>query len=264
LPAGRTRVRADLPAVGERTFFDVFRARERADTLVVYHHGLGEIPHDIAMRAMRAGSRTLRERCDVVCVKGLHHQSWRIVNGKLLADRDLFVRCLVASASLVREIAKQQRSRYRHLVLCGISMGGVITLVEGSREPRFDLYVPFMAGPNLADVLLRSYFSRTIQSRYLKRARRSDWQPMLDMTERLAACEGPPIRPLLARSDRLFRVHAQREAYARIPRAQVRECAGGHITAAVRVDQLARHLVRCMHEHVWQPAPRSARALVRA
>ncbi len=253
---GRTRVRVDLPAMGQRTFFDLFRAKtERPDTLVVYHHGLGEIPHDIVMRTMRAGSRALRSRCDVVCVKGLHHKSWPTVNGKLVADRNVLVRSLVASASLVRAIAKDRRADYEHLIMCGISMGGVITLIESSREPRFDLYVPLLAGPNLPDVLLHSGFSRTVQSRWLKRERKAGWNSTLDMTDRLSTCEGPPILPLLARSDRLFRVGEQQKSYARVPRANVTLCDGGHITAAVRVDVLGRHLLGAIGAHRWSPAP---------
>lgn len=250
----RQRVRVELPAVGAETYFDEYAATGEADTLVVYHHGLGEIPHDIVPRAFRLISRRLRSRCDMMVVKGLHHEDMTSVSTRLTADRDVFLRSLMASATLVGAIAKAKREHYKHLVICGISMGGVISLLEAAAEPGFDLYVPFMAGPNLRDVLFESFFSRTIQAGWLKRARASDWTDRLDLSELLGGA-GPPIRPLLAASDRLFRRHVQAASYAQVPRAQVYGCTGGHLSSAARVDRLARHLVTMLDETVWSVAP---------
>jgi hypothetical protein len=254
---GRRRVPADLPAVGGATYFDRFPAKGTADTLVVYHHGLGEIPHDMVPRLLRL-NRRLTERCDVIAVKGLHHEKWADVSAHLTSDRDVFLSSLMASASLVRAIGKALHSEYTHLVLCGMSMGGVISLIEACREPTYDLYVPFIAGPDLRDVLFRSYFARTIQSAWRKRAEGADWVDRLDMTDRLAGCEGPPIRPLLAKSDRLFRSEVQAAAYARVPRARVAFSPGGHITGAARLHLVARHLVSNIREVCWTAAPASA------
>lgn len=251
---GRRRVPVSLPAVGGETYFDRFPAKGKADTLVVYHHGLGEIPHDMVPRLMRL-NRRLSDRCDLIAVKGLHHERWSDVSARLTADRDVFLRSLMASASLVRALGKALRGEYSHVVMCGMSMGGVISLIEASREPTFDLYVPFIAGPDLRDVLFRSYFARTVQSSWRKWAARQPWVERLDLSARLAACAGPPIRPLLAQSDRLFRDHAQAAAYARIPRARVAFCRGGHITGAVRVDLLTEHLLANVRETCWAPVP---------
>lgn len=250
-PGIRHRVQVDLPAQGTGTYFDFFPAKtERADTLIVYHHGLGEIPHDIVPRVLRL-SPTLRSRCDLIAVKGLHHETYPRISERLTADLHHFVRCLVCSASLVGAIAKAQRERYQHLVMCGMSMGGVISLIEASHDPSFDLYVPLISGPSLSDVVLHSGFSRCVQGRWLKGARRSDWHDALDVTGRLESPDGPPIRPLLAKSDRLFRVREQIEAYKRIPRARVAVCPGGHITAAVRIDVVARHILAAIHTECW-------------
>jgi hypothetical protein len=261
---GRSRVPVDLPAVNARTYFDLLPTRRGpADTLVVYHHGLGEIPHDMVPRLLRR-LRALG-RCDLVAIKGLHHERWIETNRRLTNDRDRMLRCLVASASLARRIAQEGRARYRHVVMCGISMGGVISLIEACHEPTFDLYVPFLAGPDLRDVVLESGFSRTVQAGWKRRARQHGWCDGLDLTALLRDPAGPPIRPLLAHSDRLFQVDPQRAAYAQVPRAQVATCRGGHITAAVRVDVLGRHLGRHMRDLLWAPAPAPRpRALVGA
>lgn len=250
----RTRVSVELPHLGRETYFDLIPATGTADTLLVYHHGLGEIPHDTLPRALRFASRRLRERCDIVVIKGLQHEHMHAVSD-LIADRELFSRCLVASASLARAIADQRRAAYAHRALFGTSMGGVISLIEAGRDPRFDLYVPLVAGPDLADVLLESVFSRLVQGRYLRRARKAEWRDRLDLTSHFSPDPGPPIRPLLGEADLLFRIEQQRAGYARIPRARVTTCPGGHITACVRADNVLRHLLRQLEAECWSPAP---------
>lgn len=246
----RVRVRAELPSMDRETYFDLFPATGgRADTLIVYHHGLGEIPHDVLVRPMRL-SKTLRSRCDVVAIKGLFHEHARAPSD-LIVCRERFIRSMVASASLASAIVDARGACYQHRVMCGVSMGGVISLIEASHEPSFDLYVPFVAGPDLADVLLHSSFSRLVQGSWLRRARRAEWRDRLDLTQHLQQAEGPPIRPLLARSDQLFRHPKQADAYARVPRARVVSCHGGHLTAAVRPALLVRHLLRNVREVCW-------------
>ncbi|RMG12495.1 MAG: hypothetical protein D6731_13665 [Planctomycetota bacterium] len=250
--SGRERVPVSLPWSEEETFFDRFPASSpRADTLLVYHHGLGETPHALVPRLLRL-SRTLRERCDVIAIKGPHHMRFRDVGTKLTRDFPSFVRCLAASAALVGEIAAQSRGRYLHRAVCGVSMGGVIALLEASHRSRYDLYVPFVAGPDLRDVVLRSSFARTIQGRWLREARRASWIEVLDLSARLRGASGSPLRPLLARSDRLFRWEAQRSAYARVPRARVTQTPGGHLSGVARIHLLARHLLSCLEAECWK------------
>jgi hypothetical protein len=112
-------------------------------------------------------------------------------------------------------------------------------------------------------VLFESFFARTVQSRWRKRAKASDWIDRLDLSERLQG-DGPPIRPILAASDRLFRRPVQLASYARVPRARVKGCSGGHITGAIRMDVLVRHLLGALDEVLWTPAatPVTARAAV--
>jgi len=248
----RLRVPVEAPSVAAGAFFDFLPARSGwpADTLVVYHHGLGEIPHHVAPRAMSIGGE-LGERCDWIAIKGFHHETMRTVSLRLTSDRNHFMGCLLGTAAITRRIARALRPRYRHLVLCGISLGGVIAQLEASREPCYDLYVPFVSGPDLADVLTRSAFARTVASGYRRHAAEAGWIQDFDLTERLAACPGPPIRPLLGRSDQLFRCERQAAAYARVPRAQVATFPGGHITGAMSVRALGRHLERALQAERW-------------
>jgi len=257
-PLSRRRLRVGLPSMGLETFLDFIPAtRPNPDTLLVYHHGLGEIPHDaVAMVIRRRG--LLAERADMVLLKAPHHESPFAVTERFLANRNFFARVLATQAGTAKEVARAIGDRYRHRVMAGVSMGGLITLAEACYDPCFDLGIPVVAGPVLHDVLLRSSFRRTVAGGFRRRESRAPWLRMMDMDPHLEGRMSPPLRPLLARSDRLFRLRVQREAYARIPCAKVREFEGGHATGVLRMGRVARHIVDAIREVRWGPAPASS------
>lgn len=260
----RARVPVRIPAVRGRTCLEWWPAQERAqpaDTLVVFHHGLGEVLHDGVPRMILARSGPLRERCDWAVLKALHHEAQWQVSGRFTAHRDHFMRYLLGSASVARRVAKDLGHRYRHLVLCGLSLGGLVTQVEACREGRFHLYVPFVSGPDLRDVLCHSAFTRTIQGAHVRQARSGRLRMTLDLAALLARDpHGPPIRPLLGTHDQLFRYPAQSAAWARVPRARISTVAGGHLTGAANFPALRRHLLRALDETVWAAQPSAAPA----
>lgn len=258
------RVPVSLRSFPYESFIDFHKCpKGPADTLVVYHHGLGEIPHDTLPHVLFRHPK-LRARCDWIAIKGIHHKSLAEVSGRLLRDRNTFIRSLAASAGLCKQIAQDIGSRYQHVVMVGTSMGGIISLVETCHEPQFQLYVPFIAGPNLADVMLKSSFRCLIHSGFRRREHQSPWLHELDMTWRLEGQSGPPIRPLLARSDRLFRYEEQVKAYERIQRAEIATFEGGHITGAVNLPVFAKHVVSMITKNCWEAAPKSTKQLSEA
>lgn len=264
-PGRPARVPVALPAAGGATFFDWLPARRAPgapppDTLVVFHHGLGEVPHDTVPRLVRL--HPALGRLDWAVLKALHHESPRATSARFTRDLAGFARALVASAATARAIANAQRARYRRLVFVGVSLGGLVGQVEGLADPRFDLYVPIVSGPDLRDVLLRSSFARTVQAGFRRRARAAPWLAELDLSARLARvpADGPPLRPLLARADGLFRLGPQTAAWARVPRARVTTCAGGHLTGVANLYGVARHLQACLDELDRRRAPAGADA----
>jgi hypothetical protein len=247
------RIPLTFNSLSYKSFIDLHKAPGGdADTLVVYHHGLGEIPHDVLPHCLFRHPQ-LRKRCDWVAIKGIHHNSWPEVSDRLLRDRNVFIRSLVASAGVCKAVADDIGKKYKHIVMAGTSMGGIISLVESIYDPRFQLYVPFIAGPNLADVMLKSSFRCMIHRGFRRREEVAPWLRELDMTWRLEEkMSGPPIRPLLAKSDRLFRYDQQVRAYDRVGHAEVTTFEGGHITGAINVVVLAKHLHSMIDQHCWQ------------
>lgn len=262
------RIPLEVPAVGAETWFDYRRAPSNsADTLIIHHHGLGEVPHDLPPKLMFMIHSDLKSRCDWIAIKGLYHDRLENVSRKLLGCRNTFFENLIVSANIAKVLARDLRSKYKFVVMTGISMGGLITLVENIEDSQMDLSVPYVAGPNLPDVMFNSAFSRLLHGAYKRDEKQAPWLYTFDMTWRLARGEGPPIRPLLARSDRLFRHRVQRACYNKIPRAQVTSFEGGHLTGAANILQLAWHLHRQLDTELWRPSsslPSSSLPVIRS
>lgn len=255
-PRRRVRLKVELPAMDYVTCADFTPARGEADTLVVYHHGLGEIPHHRLPRLLFL-NRELRQRCDLLALRAIHHESWPRVRDRLLVDIHEFCQALAASAAMAKTAARERGAGYRHLVMCGVSMGGVVSLVE-SLEPSFDLYVPIIAGPDLLDVMLRSGFSRVIQRRFRQVEGPKRWLQDFDLTSWLQSAESRPLRPILARDDRLFRYAIQKDAYASLPGARITTMEGAHFTGALNIPVVSGHLRRAIDEHCWAEEERAS------
>jgi hypothetical protein len=249
------RIRLRMPVIDFDTFADFHPARDpRADTLFIYHHGLGEFPHDGSAARILSRGR-LAERVDWFAIRGPHHDSRASVDLRLISSQERFARGLLSAVATVRAIARHLRGAYRHVVAGGMSLGGVISLIEAATGSAADLCVPLMAGPDLESVLLRSAFSRIICPRYLERAASERFSSELDLASRLARTDGPPVRAVISAHDQLFRLEAQAPAYARVPRAAYDVIEGGHITGALQFARLASLIERSLERELWSRAP---------
>jgi len=264
-PAHPTRLLLRFPALGVTSIGDFHPSGAiPPDTLVLYHHGLAEFPHDATARGILTRANA-DARFDWACIQAPHHEDQRTVGSRLLASQASFGRCLLGSVYALRALAQalQARFGYRHVALAGMSMGGVITLLDASLEGSpFGLHVPLMAGPDLADVILRSSFAKIVSPLMRRAAAASPDLDRLDLALRLQGA-GTPIRAVLSTHDRLFRLAAHRAGYARIPRAGVLEIDAGHVTGALRFGTLARHVRGALEADLW-PAARPAIGHARA
>lgn len=254
------RISLRMPVIDFDTFADFHPARDAAaDTLFVYHHGLSEFPHDGSAGKILGRGR-LAERVDWFAIRGPHHDSRAAVDDRLLLSQESFAKGLLSSVFTARALAAPLRARYKHVVIGGMSMGGVIALIESAIGSAFDLCVPLMAGPDLESVLLRSSFSRVVCPQYRERAAHARFATRLDLVERLARRDGPPIRAVLSSYDRLFRIEAQRAAYAPVARAAVTEISGGHLTGALQFRKLAALIEAALERECWSRGPGARRA----
>jgi hypothetical protein len=106
-----------------------------------------------------------------------------------------------------------------------------------------DGYVPLLAGPDLAHVMLCTHYHRFLASRAL--AHPMMLQELLDWRQALQASDTHRVLPLLAQYDRdmLYDHHAAGYAASGIPIVTI---ARGHITGSLAFAALRAHVLTCI------------------
>src|SRR5215831_8435542 len=128
-------------------------------------------------------------------------------------------------------------------MVVGTSLGGFLALAHHLMFGTADGYVPLLAGPDLAHVLLKTHYHRFLASQAL--AHPSMLQDLLDLRPALQASDTRRVLPLLAQYDRdmLYDHHAACYAASGIPIVAI---ARGHITGALAFAALRAHVLACM------------------
>jgi hypothetical protein len=131
----------------------------------------------------------------------------------------------------------------RGSAIVGTSLGGFLALVHHLTFGAADGYVPLLAGPDLAHVMLRTHYHRFLDSEAL--AHPTMLQELLDLRQALQASDTRRVRPLLAQYDRdmLYDHHAACYAASGIPIVTI---ARGHITGSLAFAALRAHVVACI------------------
>ncbi len=239
--SGWQRVPVEVELLGAPTCLDLrLEQGERPDTLIVHHHGLRELRHTLLPHALSLQA-PLRGRCDWVALKAIYHESGRRTD-YLMACRNRLIRAIAASVAIAREVREHFAARYRHVILSGVSLGGIVCLGNAAFDGGFCAYVPIVSGPDLRDVLFCSSISRIFHAGFRRRERERNGNRHLDLARALEGRSAPPIRALLGRYDQVFRLEPQLRAYARVPAAKVRVVERGHLTGPGSVNLVARHL----------------------
>ena len=131
----------------------------------------------------------------------------------------------------------------RGSVVVGTSLGGFLALVHHLMFGTADGYVPLLAGPDLAHVMLRTHYHRFLASQAL--AHPTMLQALLDWRQAFKASDPRRVLPLLARYDRdmLYAHHAACYAASGIPVVTI---ARGHITGSLAFAALRAHVLACI------------------
>jgi hypothetical protein len=237
-----------LESCGLSTRVD-YHPAEGADTLLVWHQGLTEIPHDFIPLRVRARSRTAA-RTSWLIVKAPAHETeadvWRV----LMAERDRYFLIAFSMVAALGVLAEAARARYRRVVVAGFSWGGALALANAAYHGSFDRYVLLLSGPATGDLTFESVFGRLVDRGFAARERsRPGAGDLWDFTAPLArAGVGPKLRPLLARHDRYWRCPVQTAAYARVPGTTVDYLGNSHFGSAFAFGALAAHVDRALEE----------------
>jgi hypothetical protein len=210
--------------------------------LLVYHHGIGEMPYDKSFRGI------FRHRASIpahlVAIRAPFHRTWLDLIPGLATLHNFLAMCAV-SIRLVESLRDLFVARgARGCLVAGTSLGGFVGLMHHLVYGTADAYVPLLAGPDLAHVMLSTHFQRFLAPQAL--AHPAHLQALLDFRQAFQASATQRVLPLLARYDldMLYAHHAACYAASDVPVVTIDR---GHITGALAFTALRTHLQRCLH-----------------
>ena len=209
--------------------------------VIVYHHGIAEMPYDKSFRGIFRGS--LPGQAHLVAIRAPFHRTWLDLLPGLGSMQHFLTMCAVAVqlGESVRQALLAHGARGSMVV--GTSLGGFLALVHHLMFGTADGYVPLLAGPDLAHVMLSTHYHRFLASQAL--AHPTMLQELLDLRQALQASDTRRVLPLLAQYDRdmLYDHHAACYAASGIPIVTI---ARGHITGSLAFAALRAHVLACM------------------
>lgn len=211
--------------------------------VLVYHHGIAEMPYDKSFRGIFRGA--LATAAHLVVVRAPFHRTWLDLRPGLASVQHFLAMCAVAvQLGEAARLALLARGARGSLVV-GTSLGGFLALLHHLRLGTADGYVPLLAGPDLAHVMLGTHFRHFLDPQALARA--TTLQELLDLRRDFKASATRRVLPLLARHDldMLYAHHAACYAASNVPVMTIER---GHITGSLAFAALRAHVLTCLQE----------------
>ena len=218
-----------------------FRFRPAPDAMrpvLIYHHGLGEIPYDHTFRWI------FRRRTPVdahlVAIRAPFHRSY-IDCCRGLASLSHFLAMCAVSVSLVEAVRRELVERgAQGSVVAGIGLGGFVALLHHLTYGTASRYAPLLAGPDLAHTLLCTPCGGFLAPQAL--AHPDHLPACLDLRQAFRASDTQRVFPMLARHDLWMPYAYHRAEYAAkgVPVAMIDR---GHMTGSWAFASYRTHLL---------------------
>jgi hypothetical protein len=206
--------------------------------VLIYHHGLGEIPYDHTFRWIFP--RRTPVDAHLVAIRAPYHRSY-VDCCRGLASLDRFLAMCAVSLALTEGIRQAFVERgAQGSIVAGISLGGFVTLLHHLTYGTAGRYAPQMAGPDLAHTLLSTPCRGFLARQAL--ARPEHIRACLDFRQTFRPRDTQRVLPLLARHDLWMPFAHHRAAYAAggVPVAAIDR---GHMTGSWAFAGLRAHLL---------------------
>ncbi|MGQ4806974.1 hypothetical protein NKDENANG_00312 [Candidatus Entotheonellaceae bacterium PAL068K] len=218
--------------------FQVRRGPQPELPVVVYHHGIAEMPYDKSFRGIFPAR--LRPRAHLVAVRAPFHRSWlHLLSGLTTLSR--FLAMCAVSIKLIEALRQALSTQgARGSLVAGTSLGGFVALMHHLRYGTADSYVPLLAGPDLAHVMLVTHYRRFLAPKALGHV--DTIKTLLDFRHAFQASQTHKVFPLLAQYDldMLYAHHAACYAASQVPVVTI---ARGHLTGSFAFTALRAHLL---------------------
>ena len=241
-PARHYRLMAQTLVGGLEVAFQVWLGARPELPVVVYHHGIAEVPYSKNFLGIFRPRRQPLE-AHLVAVRAPFHRSWFTLFAGLQTLSNFLAMCAV-SIALIEAVRLLFVNRgARGSMVTGVSLGGFVTLMHHLSFGTADRYVPLLAGPDLAHVMLCTPFRRFMAPQAL--AQSDHIQSLLDFRQIFQASDSSRVFPLLGRYDLDMPYTHYYPCYAAcgIPVATMPR---GHITGSLAFTALRAHLLACL------------------
>jgi hypothetical protein len=209
--------------------------------VLIFHHGLGEIPYDHTFRGIFR--RRTPADAHLVAIRAPFHRSL-IDCCRGLASLDRFLAMCAVSVTLIEAIRLAFVKRgAQGSVVAGISLGGFVTLLHQLTYGTANRYAPLMAGPDMAHTLLSTPCRGVLAKEAL--ARPDHLLACLDFRDAFQASDAQRVFPLLARHD-LWMPYAHHQAEYAANNLSVAIIDRGHMTGSWAFAPMRAHLLACL------------------
>lgn len=217
--------------------------------VLIYHHGIAEMPYDKSFQGIFGMRRNIDAHL-IALQAPFHHTWWTVAKG-LATYMQFMAMCAVSIAMMEALRRLFQDFGAPRCLISGISLGGFLALAHHLLVGTADRYVPLLAGPDLAHVMLETPFRRLLAPK----ARASDayFRAHLDFRRAFRDSDTRHIFPLLAHYDLDMPYSHFQPCYAerQVPVATMPR---GHITGICALATLRHHLLSCL-EPLAAPGP---------
>ncbi len=206
--------------------------------VVLYHHGIAEMPPLKSFYSLFPPWRSVAAH--LVAVRAPFHRSWWELKGSMRTLDHFLAMCAVSVVVMetLRQVFKQRGSPSSLVV--GLSLGGVLAMLHHLTYGTAQRYVPLLAGPDVAHVLLTTPYRHLLHPQAL--AQQELLQARLNFTSALQASEPARLFPLLAQYD-VDMVYTHQQACYAACGIPVVSIATGHITGNASVARLRAHIL---------------------
>jgi hypothetical protein len=217
--------------------------------VLVYHHGIGEMPYDKSFRGIFR--RRLPMPAHLVAVRAPYHRTWLDLLPGLATLRNFLAMCAVSIALIEKLRCLFVARGARGCVVVGTSLGGFLSLMHHLTYGTAERYVPLLGGPDIAHVLLSTHFRRFLAPSAHTNV--AHLQTLLDFRQAFQRSDTQRVFPLLARYDldMLYAHHAACYAASGVPVVTIER---GHITGALAFAAIRAHVLACLHA-IAPPSP---------
>lgn len=228
--------------VGElETGFQVRLGPQPELPVVVYHHGIAEMPYYKSFLGIFRPRLPIEAH--LVAVRAPFHRSWLTLLTGLTTLSHFLAMCAV-SVKLIEAVRHMMIDRgAQGSLVAGTSLGGFITLMHHLAYGTADRYVPLLAGPDLAHVMLATHYRRFLAPQALVQP--DHIQSLLDFRQAFQTRDTSRILPLLARYDLDMPYAHYYPSYDAkgVPVVTIKR---GHITGSLAFAALRTHILTCL------------------